>query len=112
MSIRLWELYWGLNRDFSDESIRDAASFSGLSSSEIDTLFSEKDSEKVKEELKNATANATESGAFGAPWFVVENGVDQQIETFFGSDRLEAIAFTLSLPYYGPNPTTKLSPKL
>jgi 2-hydroxychromene-2-carboxylate isomerase len=52
----------------------------------------------VKEQLKKNVAEAVALGAFGAPFIVVDDQV------YFGSDRLEQMAFTHDLPWHGPAP--------
>ena len=52
----------------------------------------------VKDKLRHNTEEAIKLGAFGAPFIVV----DDQI--YFGSDRLEQMAFTHNLPWVGPDP--------
>jgi glutathione S-transferase kappa 1 len=68
-------------------------------------------SNQVKDALKRHTEDAVQTGAFGAPWFVVENNQPGSSETqvFFGSDRMESIALFLGVKYYGPNPTHLLN---
>lgn len=57
-------------------------------------------SKLIKDQLKNMVAEAVSLGAYGAPFIVVDDQV------YFGSDRLEQLAFTHGLPWRGPNPVT------
>jgi glutathione S-transferase kappa 1 len=60
------------------------------------------DSETVNV-LKRNVAEAVSSGAFGAPFMVVTPlGADEQV--YFGSDRFEAMAFSIGKPWLGPDP--------
>jgi|EP00945_MAST-04E_sp_MAST-4E-sp1_P001255 2-hydroxychromene-2-carboxylate isomerase len=54
--------------------------------------------EEVKGALKHNVLEALELGAYGAPFMVCEGQV------YFGSDRMEQLAFTHELPWYGPDP--------
>ncbi|KAJ3095583.1 hypothetical protein HDU97_006786 [Phlyctochytrium planicorne] len=61
-------------------------------------------SPEVKEGLIAVTkALVEDEGAFGAPWFIVERE-DGEKACFFGSDRMEAVAYFLKKPYLGPVP--------
>ncbi|KAJ3072536.1 hypothetical protein HDU98_003422 [Podochytrium sp. JEL0797] len=67
---------------------------------EVDSLTPE-----VKKALIDVTVEAVKvHGAFGAPWIVVERGSDGKVMTFFGSDKVEAIAWFLGEKYEGPCP--------
>ena len=94
----LWTAYW------SQGQLLDEATLTKI----LGPLdFKAIQSEPVKQALLKNTQDALESGAFGAPWFKCYKG--DQVHVFFGSDRFEAMAFVLGLPYHGPVPmATKL----
>lgn len=50
-----------------------------------------------KQKLQDNTKEALESGAFGAPWFVVTNSAGER-SVFFGSDRFHYMFAFLGLP--------------
>lgn len=85
-------------------------SLSPILGKDTKSIFEESTTGPVKAALQSATKDALDSGSFGAPWFVVEK--DQQKQTFFGSDRLEAIACFLEEQYVGLNPDQPLNSKL
>ncbi|KAJ9445400.1 Glutathione s-transferase kappa 2 [Diplonema papillatum] len=68
--------------------------------------LAEANSQRAKDALTANTKEALDHGAFGAPWIVVEHG--GKTYTFFGSDRMEAIAFVLGKKYQGPVPAARL----
>ncbi|KAJ3370547.1 Glutathione S-transferase kappa 1 [Kappamyces sp. JEL0680] len=102
-SALFWEAYWSQNKDFSEANIR-AVLQQLFSPAEIQALWDAKDSAAVKDELKRVSSLALDVGSFGAPWFIIQRHDGVQ-STFFGSDRFEAIAHWLSLPYCGPVPS-------
>ena len=57
-----------------------------FSSDEVKTILEKGNSPEYKKKLTENTQKALESGAFGAPWFIVENSKGVK-EPFFGSDR-------------------------
>ena len=61
---------------------------------------------KVKGALKASVAEALDLGMFGAPFMVVDrpaaDGSGDMV--YFGSDRFEQMAFSLDLPWMGPDP--------
>jgi 2-hydroxychromene-2-carboxylate isomerase len=59
---------------------------------------------RVKRLLTARTDAAIAEGAFGAPTIVVHQPGGRK-DMFFGSDRLELIAFTIKKPWHGPNPS-------
>lgn len=56
-----------------------------------------------KDRLKDDASKLVAEGAFGAPWFVVENDKGEKAN-FFGSDRFEVMAFFIGQKWLGPNP--------
>jgi glutathione S-transferase kappa 1 len=68
-------------------------------------VLAKADSQSVKDELTKFTTEAVETyGAFGAPWILV-HFEDGSSESFWGSDRFEAIAFKTGKPWHGPVPS-------
>ena len=83
-------------------SVRDR---SGLDSSLWAELLAQAGEAAAKDLLQSNTDEAVARGAFGSPTLFVpaeEEGGREQL--FFGSDRMEQLAFTLKLPYEGPKP--------
>ena len=79
-----------------------------FSETEVKSILSKAQSTKVKDALMRNTEDAVQTGAFGAPWFVVEKAANAtgpvEKQVFFGSDRMESSGFFLQVKYYGPNP--------
>jgi glutathione S-transferase kappa 1 len=112
VSIKFWEMYWGLDGDLGDEELIKSSLKDFYSAAEVERLWIDKDDAKVKGALKDATAKVISFGAFGAPWIHVERD-DGAIADFFGSDRFESIAHFLGFEYRGVNPSLpSLFPKL
>ncbi|MDP2345790.1 MAG: DsbA family protein [Deltaproteobacteria bacterium] len=59
----------------------------------------------VKDRLKAHTDEAVARGAFGFPAMLTVIDGDEQL--FFGSDRLNVMAFELGLPWHGPQPSRR-----
>ena len=83
----------------------------GVVESDIPALLSSITSTEVKDTLKATVGEALDAGAFGAPFMVVQPGNSSSSSSdvgeemvFFGSDRFEQMAFSLGLPWHGPNP--------
>ncbi|KAJ3392794.1 hypothetical protein CcCBS67573_g01167 [Chytriomyces confervae] len=104
VSLAFWKLYWHDKKSI--ESKDDLQAYlAPIVGDAAATRLVQHDSQtsEVKQALADATKEAVDvHGAFGAPWFVVENG--NETMTFFGSDRMEAIAFFLGEKYLGPCP--------
>ncbi|KAJ3020980.1 UNVERIFIED_CONTAM: Glutathione S-transferase kappa 1 [Siphonaria sp. JEL0065] len=101
-----WKLYWHDEKSITSPTDL-FAYLSPIVGPDHAKRLIEKDSQSptVKSALIEATKEAVEKyGAFGAPWFVVERALDKQQMTFFGSDKLETIAWFLSQKYEGPCP--------
>jgi 2-hydroxychromene-2-carboxylate isomerase len=87
-SRRVFEQYWGDNRDISqDEVLRDIVRAVGLDETEY---FAKIGSPEYKDKLKRNTDELIERGGFGSPTIFV-NG-----EMFFGNDRLTLVEQALS----------------
>jgi len=70
-----------------------------LTSSQFDRYIAASQSKEVKDALMAVTTKAVmEYGAFGAPWMVCFKA-DAQWQAFFGSDRLEQMAYYLNARY-------------
>ncbi|KAJ3117633.1 Glutathione S-transferase kappa 1 [Phlyctochytrium bullatum] len=99
-SRQLWRLYWKDGQDLES----DAALIQYLTpvlNARAETFVNEHTkSADVKQALLQSTREALEAGAFGAPWWVVERE-DGTKECFFGSDRMEVLAFFLGKNYPG-----------
>ena len=103
VSLDFWDAYWICGKPLTDDTFAEILQRNLENASEIMQLSQH---ETVKKELIDTTKEAMTAGAFGFPWFVCEK--DGQKHMFFGSDRLEAMAHWLQLPYYGANPKSKL----
>jgi 2-hydroxychromene-2-carboxylate isomerase len=66
---------------------------------EADETMKAAQTPEVKQSLNDATKHAVEDlGAFGCPWFWVQNGRGNA-EPFFGSDRFHYVWDYLEIPY-------------
>jgi 2-hydroxychromene-2-carboxylate isomerase len=102
LSRAFWNRAWGQGRDIGkDEEVLQCLQ-TVLSNDEIKDLIQKSEGSAIKEELKRVTKEAVASGSFGAPWIIVKN--ESKTESFWGSDRFEAISFFLDKPWLGPNP--------
>jgi len=63
-------------------------------------LISRCNDDKIKQKLTATTQEALDSGAFGAPWIVLD--VDGKQHCFWGSDRLHIIADLIGQDFPGP----------
>ena len=96
-----------------EQVLGDLCARAGMSESQAHKAVADITSQKIKDLLKATVAEAVGQGAYGAPTMVVTSpGKDKM--AFFGSDRFEQLAFSLGLPYYGPDPSrpTVSGPKL
>ncbi|KAJ3195137.1 Glutathione S-transferase kappa 1 [Dinochytrium kinnereticum] len=105
-SRQLWRLYWRDGKSLqSDDDLLEY--LTPVLTKELAQKFISEYSvlPDVKERLIAVTKDMVENeGAFGAPWFVVERE-DGERMSFFGSDRMEAMAFFLKKPYLGAVPS-------
>ena len=95
------------------QTLQDVCMSAGLTAAESDKLINERIADKlVKDALKKSTADAIGLGAFGAPFFVVDEGrADGERQVYFGSDRFEQMCWFHDWPWVGPDPerpSTKL----
>jgi 2-hydroxychromene-2-carboxylate isomerase len=87
-SRRVFEIYWGEDRDISqDDILRQVARAVGL---DEDEFFSKIASSEYKEKLKSNTDDLIARGGFGSPTIFVDG------DMFFGNDRLVLIEHALS----------------
>lgn len=102
MARALWMRIWSRDLPIHDDaSIKEAALEAGLNAQLIDQLLKESSTAEIKDLLKQRTDEAIDSGAFGAPWIVVQQP-GQPEKTFFGSDRLPIICHELGVDFRGP----------
>jgi 2-hydroxychromene-2-carboxylate isomerase len=88
-SRRVFESYWGDNRDISqDEVLRDIVREVGLDEKEYFTKIA---SEEYKAKLRANTEDLIQRGGFGSPTMFVEGS-----SMFFGNDRLPLVEHALS----------------
>ena len=80
----MWEHGLDVSKpDILGQVLRSNGKFDG---EEVERVLEAGKSAEIKEELNANTKEALERGAFGCPWFWVENGKGVE-EPFFGSDR-------------------------
>jgi 2-hydroxychromene-2-carboxylate isomerase len=78
----MWEQHWDISKP---EKM--AATLAPLfSSEEVQTILESANKPEVKQKLNATTKLALDTGAFGCPWYLVENSQGKK-EPFFGSDR-------------------------
>lgn len=103
LSLALWRRHWGEGLEVaSDEALLGAARASAVD--EAPALLARTGESAVKDALRQATDEVVARGAFGFPATFVD--LDGDDAMFFGSDRLELLAFELGLPWHGPRPRT------
>jgi len=79
----------------------------GISSADAAACIDAIGSDETKSALKESVGEAIDRGMYGAPFIAItDHGVGSQPAEMitFGSDRFEQLAFTLGLPWYGPDP--------
>jgi 2-hydroxychromene-2-carboxylate isomerase len=87
-SRRVFETYWGDNRDISkDDVLRDIVRGVGLDETEYFTKIA---TQPYKDKLKVNTDELIERGGFGSPTIFVEGAM------FFGNDRLMLVEHALA----------------
>lgn len=103
LSQSFWAKGWGQGVDIGLEEELLECLQSLFTREEIQELLRKSTEPAAKEELQRVTNEAVEGyGSFGAPWIVVKNG--SKTESFWGSDRFEAISYFLEKPWLGPDP--------
>lgn len=72
---------------------------SGLFSAlEVTSIMEASTQKEWKDKLLENTQKVLDQGAFGCPWFQVENG-EGKVEPFFGSDRFHFMWEFLAVPW-------------
>jgi glutathione S-transferase kappa 1 len=109
VSRAFWMRIWSRDQDIAtEESFRAVLSEVGIKiTADQDKILAATKSQAVKDELKRNTEAAVKAGAFGAPTMLVHMNGKQ--EMFWGSDRLELIAFLNKWQWLGPDPQQKNS---
>ena len=99
LSRALWRRHWGEGKEVSSpETLRACCSAVG-----VDTALVDRTGEQaVKDRLKAHTDEAVARGAYGFPALLTT--IDGEDQLFFGSDRINVMAFELKLPWHGPVP--------
>lgn len=96
-SRQMWMRTWSRDLPLSEPAhVAEALVAAGVPPPEADALAAAASLPEAKEALAAATQEAVDSGAFGAPWIVVDD------ETYFGSDRFEQIAEQIGRRWDGP----------
>ena len=107
-SIAFWQRLWRFDVEIETfTALQEVLNHIGITKLSIQKKIIENSQTNpiIKDQLKKNTQQAIDSGAFGAPWIIVNDK-----ECFFGSDRFHQIAYYLNKPYYGltPPPQSKL----
>ena len=82
----LWVAYWQDHMDISKPETMSKCLQRYFNEDEVRKIIEGGTSPKYKKLLTDETARLVEKGAFGAPWFLVQNKEGKE-EPFFGSDR-------------------------
>jgi glutathione S-transferase kappa 1 len=102
LSRELWMRIWSRRQDISTiDNILEALKAIGVPDERAKELILSIEDKKVDERLKEVTAEAMSYGAFGAPTIVTTDAKNEK-RMFFGSDRMELLAFVLGEKYEGP----------
>lgn len=97
MAHALFAHHWGEGKALTDlDVLKTLATSVGVDAAIVDRLGEP----ATKELLKAVTDEVIERGAFGFP--AIFTDVDGDDTMFFGSDRLDVLAFELGLPWHGP----------
>uniref|UniRef100_A0A914WZY3 Glutathione S-transferase kappa n=1 Tax=Plectus sambesii TaxID=2011161 RepID=A0A914WZY3_9BILA len=95
----LWMRIWSRDEPIDTiDNLKEVAKKIGLP--DADKIIGRCNDEKVKQKLTDTTQEAVASGAFGAPWIVLD--VDGKQHCFWGSDRLHIIADLIGEQFPGP----------
>lgn len=102
LSRELWMRVWSRKQDISTaDNLVEALKNIGVPDERSKELILSIKDKKVSERLKQVTAEALSYGAFGAPTIVTADANNKK-QMFFGSDRMELLAFVLGEKYEGP----------
>lgn len=82
----LWRTMWQEGLDISKPDLMAQALSRHFSPDEVKRILEQANTPTYKQKLLDNTQIALDHGAFGAPWFWVENSKGNT-EPFFGSDR-------------------------
>jgi glutathione S-transferase kappa 1 len=100
----VFEMIWGDDRDGNNNVVVTPTRLAricegaGLSTEEADLILQKVNADTVKSILRKNVEDAVALGAYGSPFIVAGDQV------YFGSDRLEVMAFTHDLAWVGPDP--------
>eukprot|EP01006_Ploeotia_vitrea_P019770 TRINITY_DN52011_c0_g1_i1.p1 TRINITY_DN52011_c0_g1~~TRINITY_DN52011_c0_g1_i1.p1 ORF type:complete len:241 (-),score=13.01 TRINITY_DN52011_c0_g1_i1:52-747(-) len=94
-----WNAIWKRVENVTDADVPKILEEAGVQSPT--TLIEMAKTKPIKELLKANTDHCVKNNAFGAPFIEATNAVGKT-QYFFGSDRLEVLAFFLGVPYSGP----------
>jgi len=84
--LSLWEAIWFRHIDVSKADALEGVLSETFDEKTVREILAAGKSQEYKNKLIEVTEEALQSGAFGAPWFVVKNAKGEK-EPFFGSDR-------------------------
>lgn len=105
VSRELWMRIWSRDEDITEsQNILAAAEKAGMSTAQAQHFLESITTDQVKNKLRETTEAACKYGAFGLPTTVAH--VDGKTYMFFGSDRMELLAYLLGEKWMGPAPPT------
>uniref|UniRef100_A0A914Y5V3 Glutathione S-transferase kappa 1 n=1 Tax=Panagrolaimus superbus TaxID=310955 RepID=A0A914Y5V3_9BILA len=92
---RIWETHQSIHEE---EHLKEVAKSIGLEN--VEKYIEMTKSAKIRDILKQRTTEAVETGAFGAPWFVIRKEGEQN-RCFWGSDRLPVVLNECGVDFVG-----------
>lgn len=93
----LWAALWQKDIDVSQEPLLAAALENLFTPEELKVILEAANTAEYKKKLLDNTQEVLKAGAFGAPWFMVQNSKGE-VTPFFGSDRFHFMYRFLGLP--------------
>uniref|UniRef100_A0AC34F9R6 DSBA-like thioredoxin domain-containing protein n=1 Tax=Panagrolaimus sp. ES5 TaxID=591445 RepID=A0AC34F9R6_9BILA len=93
---RVWETHQTID---SENDLREVAESIGLT--DIEKYIELTKSTEIKNLLKQRTTEALETGAFGAPWFVIQK-IGEPNRCLWGSDKIPIVLNEVGVEFCGP----------
>uniref|UniRef100_A0AC35F3K4 Glutathione S-transferase kappa n=1 Tax=Panagrolaimus sp. PS1159 TaxID=55785 RepID=A0AC35F3K4_9BILA len=95
-----WKRIWETHQTIHEESdLKEVAKSIGIKN--VEKYIELTKSAEIKDILKRQTMEAVETGAFGAPWFVIKKSGEPN-RCFWGSDRLPIVLNECGVNFIGP----------
>ncbi|XP_065199233.1 glutathione S-transferase kappa 1-like [Sycon ciliatum] len=105
VSRQLWVRLWSKGKEVhEEETFHEVCAKAGMSTGTAEELCRLAQTPEIKDKLKAATQEAVDVGAYGLPVFTIQLSKFSKPQMFFGSDRLELMAFLAGKPWLGPRP--------